>query len=256
MKYLTQKWYLDCQKGHIGHSLKACDEAKERNEKYFQRLYQERMAEYAADYLKQVDEEQLEHKNAQEYANDRYSWRLMELDRLPARIKDDIADIRVAALGYVTKETLERITEFCESSRTHVKAQSQMYWDYYEKIEDSIPKRIRRSLNRQHDAHVKRIGAWKDDYIIETEYGRRDHLFTFKNADIIRDIEKIGCLTWLYEEIYLREGGYEVHVLFDASRFDRLIERKQIVLTDAIIYAEDIEVAITTHELEYHTEFL
>jgi hypothetical protein len=114
-------------------------------------------------------------------------------------------------------------------------------------------------LNKQHDVLVTKIGVLNDDYIIETNrrYGVYDeYKFKFKNFSLIKDITKSGRLTWNQYEIYLRDNGYEIHILFTVYLKSSEKSRK-INLTDLIIFAEDIEIETITHEPEeYCTEFL
>ena len=259
MKYLTRQLWHDSQKGHIQFMLKANGEAKYFSEDYFQRLYQDYMNNRMTGYLEWAEEDDLKRRSAEEFAADGYLGQLFRLNRyLPPEIKDEIADIRVAALGFVTQDILEKITAFCENIREKTGTVINMYEEYYKTIKNSIPKRIRTPLSRQHDAHIKKIGALNGDYIIETGQryaGYAEYTITFKNASIIQDIEKSGLLSWSSYEIYLQNGGYEVHILFHVyyNSFEKDMEHH---LTDLIVFAEDIEVETVTHELERYTEFL
>ena len=262
MKYYTQQWWHDGQKAHIQYMLKASDEAKDFSEEYFQRLYQEHMDKNMTGYLEFADEDDLKRQSAEEFASNYYLGRLSTINRLPTEIKDVIADIRVAALGFVTQDVLEKIKAFCENISVQTKTAMDSYRDYYNNIKGSIPKQIEKPLSRQHEARIKKIGMLNGDYIIETKLGYSVHAgyteytFKFKNASVLQDMAVKGdCLMWDYTEIYLRDGGYEVHILFHVW-FSPWERNQGITLTDVIIFAEDIEVEAVTHEPESYTEFL
>lgn len=259
MKYFTQQWYHDSQKVHIHYSLNVSNEAKDYNEEYFQKLYKEKMDEFRSTYLNWADEDRLKFESADDFAAKWYLQSLSHLNNcLPAEIKEGIADIRIAALGFVTQEVHDKIKAFCENIDRQTQAQLTMYDNYYKSIKESIPKRIRQPLSSQHDAHIKRIGLLNGDYIIETErlHGkRRQDIFTFKNTSVHQDIVKSGRLIWIYNEIYLQDGKYEVHILFLVYS-ESWNNKQEIPLTDLIIYAEDIEVETLTPESQYYTEFI
>jgi len=134
MKYYTQKWWHDGQKVHIQYMFKVSDKAKEYNEEYFQRLYQEVMNNLTARYLEWADDEQLERQSAEEFALNQYLGLLSRIKRLPPEIKNEIADIRVAALGFVTQDILEKIKAFCENISAQTKMVMDMYRDYYKSV--------------------------------------------------------------------------------------------------------------------------
>jgi len=236
MKYFTQQWYYDCQKSDIYFDLEVSDEAKDYDEIYFQKLYQERLKEYSKFAFAL-------NMNIEEYADMRYSWSLLKLNYLPINIINLIVDIRVAALGYVTQDVFEKITEFCKNIETQTNKTTDMYEDYYKNIKNIIPERILYPLSRQHDAEINKIGFVKKDFIIKTEQYDGKYLFTFKNAKVQKNIVKMGYLTWVYEEIYLKDDGYQVHILFHNHNPSLSLEKKRkIILSDVIIFAKDIHI--------------
>ena len=129
-------------------------------------------------------------------------------------------------------------------------------------IKNNIPKRIEKPLTKQHEARIKKIGMLKNgDYIIETYHSyviqnRTEYTIIFKNASVLQDITIKGdCLIWDYNEIYLRDGGYEIHILFHVW-FNSPEKNQDIILTDMIIFAEDIEIETFTYKMDSYTEFL
>jgi len=256
MKYLTRQWFHDSQKWMIEVHFKVSDEAKEFSEEYFQRLYQEQIKDCMTRYLTRADEYDLKRRSAEEQAADYYSRQLLYINPLPDEIKDSIADIRVAALGFVTREILDKIKIFCENIKAQAQSKFKEYQNYCETIKDNIPQIIWKSLSKQNESHIKRIGALNGDYIIETHTRDRDYIFTFRNASLRQDITKADYLTWIYSEIYVQDGGYETHILFHAL-FNPPEQNQMISLTDVIIYAEAVNIEIIENEpVKFYTEFL
>ena len=253
MKYYTQQWWRDSQKSHRILFLKVSDEAKEYSEQYFQRLYRELLDEYIAFWKRKLD---WIDKNPEDLTAEIYSSRLNQLESdLPDEIKNAIADIRAAALGFVAHDIFEKIQTYCKKLEEQTIAVMNSYRDYYASIKDRIPKQIAEPLLSQHEARVRKIGFLNGDYIIHTKRQNVEYIFKFKNASVLQDIEKTGHLSWDYNEIYLRDNGYEIHILFIVS--SQSDKRREIILTDAIIFAKAIDIEIIEKEPEeYYTEFI
>ena len=58
----------------------------------------------------------------------------------------------------------------------------------------------------------------------------------FKNYDIIKEENNICQSVWLYNEVYIKDNGYEIHILLENIK-GKLIDF--IVGTDDVIYMKE-----------------
>jgi hypothetical protein len=142
-------------------------------------------------------------------------------EKLPEYILQKVADIRVLALDYTTAEVKKDITRFCKanekSSRDTVKA----YWrEYEQKFKDSEP-----AFAREFDFHDYRVMSCrqkgKDLFLgFDGVTGGDINIsgIIFKDYTIIKKDKPIRGAYWLYDEIYKRGDGYEIHILLWAKK--------------------------------------
>ncbi|MBP1903894.1 hypothetical protein J2Z32_000511 [Paenibacillus turicensis] len=169
--------------------------------------------------------------------------------KLPAPILHKIADIRVFALGYCTKEVLKLLSKYSEQSEKNTndvleqfrKAQSQ----------EVIPEELHKKFNF-HDCLVKElkfetnpVDTNANDANIQTESNpdlilyldtsggfTLNNKITFVESKIILQQEQIVNHAWLYSELYCVDGGYEVHVLFEGMSMAELILRCRDIIIE------------------------
>lgn len=134
--------------------------------------------------------------------------------RLPHELYQQIADVRVFALGYCTKEILSQLKGL---SRENEKKMNQVLSEYLRaQREENIPQIIRERF-AFHDCEVTEFAAGKKDVVmrLDTRGGFTNfNMITFATSRIIKQEGPLVGNTWLYEELYRTESGYEAHVLF------------------------------------------
>lgn len=169
--------------------------------------------------------------------------------KLPSPILDKIADLRVFALDYCTKEVLKLLSKYSKQSEKNTndvleqfrKAQSQ----------EAIPEELRKKFNF-HDCCVKElklktnlVDTNVNDANVQTESNTNLILFldtsggftlnnkiTFVEVEMLLQEEQIVNQAWLYSELYCVDGGYEVHVLFEGMNMAELILRCRDIIIE------------------------
>lgn len=153
-------------------------------------------------------------------------------DRIPGEIYSNIADPRVFALGYSTKEIILQLKKFGQENERII----QNVLENYTKAQQTqqISDYLKENFGF-HDCKVLSVIKQND---ITIDFDSR-HGFTsynrviFHDAVIIQEDREIDGSWWIYEEIYKTEYGYEVHMLFAAhhdSKIELTIKSKGITV--------------------------
>lgn len=152
--------------------------------------------------------------------------------KLPVPILDKIADIRVFALDYCSKEVFKLLNLYSKQSEKNTNDGLQQFQKA--QSQEAIPKELRQKFNF-HDCWVKElkfetnlVDTNSNDDNVENESDANLILFldtsggftlnnkiTFVESKIILQEDQIVNHAWLYSELYCVDGGYEVHVLFE-----------------------------------------
>ncbi|CAH1209878.1 DUF4085 family protein [Paenibacillus sp. JJ-223] len=152
--------------------------------------------------------------NSKQQFSDNHEWSCREeIRRLPLALSSQIADERVFALGYCTKEVMRQLKLLSKENEKKM----MHTLDEYRKVRqnEQIPEDIQRKFSF-HDCRVIRVDSGEAVVIrLDTEGGftNLNHI-TFVGAEIIKQDEIVGSC-WLYEELYRIDHGYEAHVLFE-----------------------------------------
>lgn len=107
-----------------------------------------------------------------------------------------------------------------------------LYDNYYKSIKLKLSKNLQKI--DFHDSKLLSIGRDNDDFIMTIDYRQSISKLTFKNARIIEIDKDIEGFWWLYNEIYMTDNCYEIHILLQKCS-DEYFEMKQI-----IIYADEV----------------
>lgn len=163
---------------------------------------------------------------------------------LPTSILDKIADIRVFALDYCTKEVLKLLNKYskqCEKNTNEVlqqfrKAQTEeaIPWDFRKKFNfhDCSVKELKVQTNHG-NANIQAKSNANLIIFLDTSGGfTLNNKITFVESEIILQDEQIVNHSWLYSELYCVDGGYEVHVLFGGMSMAELILRCRDILIE------------------------
>lgn len=143
-------------------------------------------------------------------------------DKLPYEILQQIADIRVFTLGFCTEIILNQLESISEENKTEV---TRILNEYTEAQQaEKIPQSIRGKFSF-HDCEVTGLTINNNVVIsFDTQGGFTNHnMITFVDSEIIKQDEHIVGSTWLYEELYCTEYGYEAHMLFWGVNMPELI---------------------------------
>lgn len=153
-------------------------------------------------------------------------WRYKEaFYKLPDELSSHIADMRVFALGYCTREVLLELKQLSKENEKHM----MLVMDEYRQAQqaENIPEHIRSQLHF-HDCRVTELTSDKQIVMrLDTEGGfTNNNKVTFDAVDeIIRQDEHIVGSHWIYDELYRTDCGYEVHILFSGEVMPELIIR-------------------------------
>ncbi|MCY9591065.1 DUF4085 domain-containing protein [Paenibacillus chitinolyticus] len=145
--------------------------------------------------------------------------------KLPDELSSRIADMRVFALGYCTREVLRELKQLSKENKKRM----MLVMDEYGQAQqaENIPEHIR-SQFRFHDCRVTELTSGKQIVMrLDTQGGfTNSNKVTFDAVDeIIRQDEHILGSYWIYNELYRTDCGYEVHILFSGEGMPELIIR-------------------------------
>ncbi|GAA3403375.1 DUF4085 family protein [Paenibacillus hodogayensis] len=152
-------------------------------------------------------------------------WRCREeAARLPRELFSQIADMRVFALGYCTKDVLRELKKRSEENERNMK----LVLDEFTKMQQAqhIPETILETFNF-HDCKVTEWVSGQQVVIrLDTQGGfTAFNKVTFVAAEIIKQEDHFVGSTWIYNELYRIDNGYEVHMLFAGKGMPELILR-------------------------------
>lgn len=152
------------------------------------------------------------------------------INNLPSSLYSQIADPRVFALGYCTKEILNQLKELSKENEIEVSAVLNEYTKAQK--EKMIPEQLRERFGF-HDCQVISCEFNQDIvFYLDTSGGfTENNKIIFKDAKIIKQEKSLEGSYWLYEELYIIEGGYEAHMLFAGGDIHELtINCKDIII--------------------------
>ncbi|MFF2483518.1 DUF4085 family protein [Paenibacillus sp. NPDC058071] len=153
-------------------------------------------------------------------------WGRMEVfHKLPGELSSRIADMRVFALGYCTREVLRELKQLSKENKKRM----MLILDEFRQAQqaENIPEHIRSQFGF-HDCTVTELTPGKQMVMrLDTQGGfTNNNKVTFDAVDeIIRQDEHIVGSCWIYNELYRTDCGYEVHVLFSGKEMSELIIR-------------------------------
>lgn len=143
-------------------------------------------------------------------------------EKIPHELIQQIADIRIFALGYCTKKVLNQLKKISKKNEQKVNLIS----DEYSKAQqaENIPQYIKESFGF-HDCEVTELSVDKNIVMrFDTRGGFTDlNKITFVTSEIIKQEDHIVGSTWIYNELYRTENGYEAHMLFQGEDMPELI---------------------------------
>lgn len=153
--------------------------------------------------------------------------------KIPKEIFRQIADPRVFALGYSTKEIIHQLKQI--SRKNKIRVEQQLVDFSAAQQSENIPEDLRKHFGF-HDCKVLCVEKAKDITIFLDPSGgfTENNRLTFHDATVIQEDKAVDGCWWIYQELYKTQDGYEAHMMF-ADETNSYIE-----LT---IVAKDITVA-------------
>ena len=154
---------------------------------------------------------------------------------LPTEIYDEIADIRVYALGICSDKVLRDVTIFCETNDASVLKTMYEYKQYLKKSRTYITRKL---MNRFdfHDSILVQMEKQDESLLLTMDNSNGYGIYRkirFLDYEIIKQDASIENCWWLYEEVYFINGKYEIHVLLQSrdtkgKLIDFIVSSKEI----------------------------
>ena len=156
-------------------------------------------------------------------------------EKLPMELIDQIADIRLFALGYCTRKVLNQLERISNENKMKVNSISKECMNAQQA--EKIPQSIKEAFGF-HDCRVTDFIVDKDIVMRFNTQGGSTNLnkITFVSSEIIKDDKFIVGSVWIYHELYCMENGYEAHILLERNELSELIIRCK----DIVIVKEDM----------------
>lgn len=135
---------------------------------------------------------------------------------IPQNILEQIADLRVFILGYCTKDIKMQLKKLRIENE---KKRNQIDRDYEEAYaKENIPDILRHKFGF-HDCEVTELILNKDIVMrFDTDGGFSEfNKLIFVDAEILKQDGDVVGSTWIYEELYRKDEGYEAHMLLDGK---------------------------------------
>ena len=241
MKYFTKEWYTNGQYLLAYESLRVSKKAEVFSEEYFNKLYKKRLKEKMA-FFGGFDDYYNESVFQECFNHD-----LEELkEMLPDELLAKISDLRVLALNIASSDNYRWFKQYCKQKENEIYAISRAYQAHYDKIVNLLPDVLEEM--HMHDCKVVNNHFYKGDFIMDIDSSGGFYFMSrlvFKNAKIIESDINLDGVRWLYDEIYITDTGYEMHILFCS---DENKQGQMIISFDEVI-TEDAQKHVKTENL-------
>ena len=147
-------------------------------------------------------------------------WRLELISHLPDYILNEVADVRVLALGYASKRVKALLKDYCKHLRREYKKVLDKAQIETNKAEHKLPKRI--MANEYSELMLQRIYRKDGNILLVFDSGT----LKITNGEIIEQEEKrlyhykrkepySGWSMVLYAEVSYENGLFELHLMID-----------------------------------------
>lgn len=239
MKYFTKEWYALCGQCAYQYDLTPSPSAKRKSEAYFQSLYAQKLEEHlqAAEALSQMSPEELFGTADEAFLRDyqaepfdreaktaqfKTEWEaaMAELSAvLPQSILDQVADLRVLALGVSTKEVKRDVARFCKQNEAKVEKANQDYADFLDRKERRYPDELMEHYGFC-DCIVTGLERQGTDLILHLDHScasTKVKTVIWHQAQILEEDPGVVGSAWVREELYPVEGGFEFHNLLETE---------------------------------------
>lgn len=217
MRYLTKQWYQTMQDSGLGVCLEVDERAAEFSEDIYQTLRTQKLAQWLRDREEvcQVLGESFD-PMGEERSFDEFCARELETyrTRTPEPILTKVADLRLLAVGYCTREVFRDLKHYAQQCREQTEQTMDRAW---EEIKAQGLDEAFTGEHSLHDSVILTMEREGEDLVIEFE---RDEVewpeikaVRFRGAVILTQEQDVENAWWLYDEIWRNGEGYEVHAL-------------------------------------------
>lgn len=217
MRYLTKQWYQTMQDSGLGVCLEVDERAAEFSEDIYQTLRTQKLARWLREREEvcQVLGESIDPME-EERSFDEFCARELETyrTRTPEHILTKVADLRVLAVGYCTREVFRDLEHYAQQCREQTEQTMDQAW---EEIKAQGLDKAFTGEHSLHDSVIRSMDREGEDLVIEFE---RDEVewpeikaVRFRDAVIRKQEQDVENAWWLYDEIWRTGEGYEIHVL-------------------------------------------
>ena len=137
-------------------------------------------------------------------------------ENLPKEILDEVADIRVLALGVATEKVKDLVDKYSQECEMKFEKPFNEYNKHWYSIADKVPAHIKENYNF-HDCAILKMTKCGNDIVFELDNSggfTNINKITYKDAVILENNFVGGCY-WIYDEMYLCDKGYECHIAVD-----------------------------------------
>lgn len=137
---------------------------------------------------------------------------------LPKEILDEVADIRVLALGVATEKVKDLVDKYSQECEMIFEKPFNEYNKHWYTIADKVPAHIKENYDF-HDCVILKMTKDGNDIIFELDNSggfTTINKITYKDAEILENNFVEGCY-WIYDEMYLSDKGYEFHIAVDGE---------------------------------------
>ena len=139
-------------------------------------------------------------------------------ENLPKEILDEVADIRVLALGVATEKVKDLVDKYSHECEMKFEKPFNEYNKHWYSISDKVPANIKENYNF-HDCRILDIKKEGNDIVFELDNSggfTNINKIIYKDAEILENNFVEGCY-WVYDEMYLCDKGYEFHIAVDGE---------------------------------------
>lgn len=250
MKYLTKEWYETLQKTDMWIALKTSKRAEIFSEEYYNYIYKKHLNEWVEfqksiltidieDVFPEYKESEERYKKIRNYINNKklsfdeakereefekaHRSSIQQLKKkLPAEILNMVADIRVLAFCIVSNKVKKAITKYCKEQSKIEQEMIKDYEKYCRQPLKNCENKLIQDINL-HDCLITNIVKEDKKYIMELDCssGFMDiKNIVFDDYKILEEEMNFVNGWCLYEEIYLVDNEYEVHLMIDVPNDD------------------------------------
>ena len=139
-------------------------------------------------------------------------------ENLPKEILDEVADIRVLALGVATEKVKDLVDKYSQECEMKFEKPFNEYNKHWYSIADKVPAHIKENYNF-HDCAILKMTKDGNDIVFELDNSggfTNINKIIYKDAEILENNFVEGCY-WIYDEMYLCDKGYECHIAVDGE---------------------------------------